>query len=130
MIVDIYKVGGMFAPRDSEKAIKIVANEQEMDNFIQEAKTVLSQYEPPCSDFIKYITTSWKEYEPYTEEEKQEFKNKKAFILKLYERNLFDLVWTWILLLVSNYNSVLKNIIREKRKESEYLNEKIKKMSD
>ena len=97
MIVDINKANGIFAPKGSEKIIKIVMDEEEKDSLIEGAKKVL-KIDDSYDAFVKHITTSWKKYEPYTEEEKAEFKNKEAYIIKIYEKYWFDMIWMWAVL--------------------------------
>ena len=97
MFVD--KAGGHWAKSNSEKIIKIVASEEEMEAFKSGARVTFNGVKPDRYDgFIRHVLEDWRPYEPYTEEEKKTFKDEPAFILRLYERDFENVVvfWFWL----------------------------------
>lgn len=96
MFVELYKSGGHWAPRNSEKIIKIVANEREKNDFIAGAeKTINTTY---YNDFKKHVINNWQNYIPYTEEEKKAYKEEQAYILRIYERDFENIIALWFYL--------------------------------
>ena len=98
MFVDMYKAGGPYAPGNSEKIIKIVATGKEKASFISGATKVITGGEGRYDSFKKHILEDWRSYVPYTDEEKETFKNEPAYILKLYERDFVNVTvfWFWL----------------------------------
>jgi len=93
MKIEIYKINGPYAP-NCQKAIKIIATKDDKDSFIKGLQHVL-KCDDSYKDFVDFCTKSWKKYKPCTDEEKEEFKDKNVFILKIYEKYWIDLVWMW-----------------------------------
>lgn len=98
MFVDMYKAGGHWSRHDSEKIIKIVADQEEKNTFIAGAKKMIISDEGRYDSFKNHVINDWKPYIPYTDEEKKEFKDKSAYILRLYERDLVNVTvfWFWL----------------------------------
>lgn len=98
MFVDMYKAGGHFAHKNSEKIIKIVANEKEKASFISGATKTIFSDNGRYDGFKNHVLYDWKLYTPYTDEEKAVFKDEPAYILKLYERDFVNITvfWFWL----------------------------------
>lgn len=98
MFVDMYKAGGQWAHKGSEKIIKIVASRDEMDTFIKGANKVIVSKEDRYEGFRNHILNDWKPYSPYTDAEKEAFQSEPAYILKLYERDFVNITvfWFWL----------------------------------
>lgn len=98
MFVDMYKAGGQWARSDSEKIIKIVATKEEKDSFVAGATKVITGDGERYNGFKNHVLNDWKTYAPYTDEEKEAFKDRPAYILKLYERDFVNMAvfWFWL----------------------------------
>ena len=92
----MYKAGGPYARKDSEKIIKIVASEKEKDCFIAGAMATI--IDERYNRFKNHVINDWKEYTPYTDEEKEYYKNEQPYILRLYESDFENVVVFWFYL--------------------------------
>ena len=93
MIIEMYKVGGHFARADSEKAVKVVASDEEVDEFV---RGVMLSADDGCDpDFLDHVTNGWRPYKPYTEDEKAAYPDGDARFLILFERHFPALTAMW-----------------------------------
>lgn len=101
MFVEMYKAGGHWSRSNSEKIIKIVVNKIDMEMIKSGIEKLMNTelMDDRYLGFKNHILNDWKQYTPYTDTEKEAFKDEPAYILKLYERDFENVTYYWCVLL-------------------------------